>query len=506
MGEEFGAAIVPPHEPHAAGAADRRKGRPPEHGVRLTGPATALLGLCFLCSPAAVLAQSQRDAAERSPNIVLILADDLGWTDLGCYGSRFYETPHIDRLAREGMRFTDAYTVAAQCAPTRASLMTGRDIGRHGIWAVDRLRGHEKFRKMIPPENETRLPLREVTVSDALRQAGYRTGMAGKWHLGLEEQYLPSSRGFDEALTFPEEYRYFGFSTRPAVAVESKAYLTDFLTDRAISFIEANRTRPFFLYLAHYAVHSPLRAKEDLIATYRTKPPVGGHRDPVYAAMIHSIDEGIGRIMTRLKELELDERTVVIFYSDNGGCGGYEREGIAWFSPTANLPLRGGKGMLYEGGVRVPLIVRWPGVVAPGSICSEPVTSTDFFPTFMALAGREAARNPPVDGVSLLPLLRKGGKAPLSREAIYWHYPSYLQAEVEKGTWRITPAGAIRSGGFKLLEFFEDGRLELYDLRNDIGEARNLAAQMPDKAKELHQKLVAWRQATNAPMATPKPK
>jgi arylsulfatase A-like enzyme len=474
--------------------------------MRLLRSLSLILGLCFLCAPVVAMPQSKRDGAQRRPNIVLILADDLGWTDLECYGSRFYETPHIDRLAREGMRFTDAYTAAAQCAPTRASLMTGRDIGRHGIWAVDRLRGQEKFRKMIPPENEIRLPLREVTVADALRQAGYRTGMSGKWHLGLEDQYLPSNRGFDEAITFPEEYRYFGFSTRPAITVGPQTYLTDFLTDRAIEFIEANKTRPFFLYLPHYAVHSPLRAKEDLIARYRMKKPAGGHRDPVYAAMIHSIDEGVGRIMARLKELDLDERTVVIFYSDNGGAGGYERDGVEWFSPTSNHPLRGGKGMLYEGGVRVPLIVRWPGVVAPGSICSEPVTSTDFFPTFLTLAGRETDRNRPVDGLSLVPLLQKGGTASLHREALFWHYPSYLQANAEKGTWRITPAGAIRSGDFKLLEFFEDGRLELYDLRNDIGETRNLALQMPAKAKELHQKLVVWRLATNAPMATPKPR
>ena len=282
---------------------------------------------------------------------------------------------------------------------------------------------------------------------------------------------------------FPKSIAISEFSTRPAITVGPQTYLTDFLTDRAIKFIEANKTRPFFLYLPHYAVHSPVRAKEDLIARYRMKKPAGEHRDPVYAAMIHSIDEGVGRIMARLKELDLDERTVVIFYSDDGGAGGYERDGVEWFSPTSNHPLRGGKGMLYEGGVRVPLIVRWPGVVAPGSICSEPVTSTDFFPTFLTLAGRETDRNRPVDGLSLVPLLQKGGTASLHREALFWHYPSYLQANAEKGTWRITPAGAIRSGDFKLLEFFEDGRLELYDLRNDIGETRNLALQMPAKDK-----------------------
>ena len=445
------------------------------------------------------------NAGQRPPNIVLILADDLGWADLGVHGNQFYETPHIDRLSGQGMRFTDAYASASQCAPTRACLLTGRDIPRHGIWAVSRLRGLEEFRKMIPPENETRLPLSEITIADALREAGYRTAMFGKWHLGTDEAYLPSNRGFDEALTFPEAYLYFGFTTRPPMNVSPGTYLTDFLTDQAIRFIEENRDRPFFLYLPHFAVHAPLRAKEDVISHYRQKEPVGGFQDPVYAAMIHSVDEGVGRIMSSLDEIGLSQNTVVIFYSDNGGAGGYERDGIQWFSPTTNEPLRGGKGMLYEGGIRVPLIVRWPGVIEPGSSSSEPVTSTDFFPTFLEIAARKTDPHHSLDGTSFLPLLKQGTGSSWNRGPLYWHYPSYLQAEEEKGTWRITPSGAIRSGDYKLIEFFEDGRTELYDLRNDIGETRDLTQQMPGKARELQQQLIAWRAATNAPMPILKP-
>ncbi len=469
---------------------------------------TRLLSLmpafCLFCACGASSPEPQQNPAARQPNIILILADDIGWTDLASYGSEYYETPFIDELARQGMKFTDAYASASQCAPTRACLISGRDTPHHGIWAVSRIRGLEKFRKMVPPPNETRLPLGEVTLADAMHAAGYRTGMYGKWHLGTDDDaYLPSKRGFEEAITFPDLYRYFGFTTNPPMDIAPGTYLTDFLTDQALGFIEKNQARPFFLYLPHFAVHSPIVAKQDLIAKYEKKDPVGGHRDPVYAAMIESLDESVGRIMAKVDELDLSENTVVIFYSDNGGAGGYERDGIEWFSPTSNVPLRGGKGMLYEGGVRVPLVVRWPGVVEPGTQCNQPVTSTDFFPTFLELAGREAeALLPPehkLDGVSMVPLL-KNPTASLKREAIYWHYPSYLQAVVEDGSWRITPSGAIRSGDYKLIEFFEDGRLELYNLENDLGEETNLAQQMPDKARELHEKLLAWRTRTNAPM------
>jgi arylsulfatase A-like enzyme len=436
------------------------------------------------------------------PNILLILGDDVGWTDLACYGSRYHETPNLNRLRQQGMKFTEAYTNAAQCAPTRACLLTGRDVGRHGVWAVDRLRGLEKFRRMEPPPANTELPLTEITIAQALRSAGYATAMYGKWHLGEEGEYHPSRRGFDEAiLTTTDPGRHFDFVTKPHVAHSPQEYLADFITNRAIAFVEAHRKTPFFLYLPHFAVHRPLQARESVIARYRNKPPDKRHSNAIYAAMLESIDTSVGRLMRSLDDLSLADNTVVIFYSDNGGVGGFEREGLTWGgrSPTDNYPLRGGKGMLYEGGTRVPLIVRWPGVIQPHSSCSKPVTSTDFFPTLLEAAGPKPLAIA-LDGVSLMPLLRSSGQAAFTRKPLYWHYPGYLQADAAKGTWRIEPSGAIRAGKYKLIERFEDGRLELYDLEADLGESHNLAARMPEKAQELRQTLVQWRRSTNAPM------
>ncbi len=458
-----------------------------------------LLRRTFLKSFGAALSLGAVGAASpRPPNVVFILGDDVGWTDLACYGSGYHETPNLDRLCRQGMKFTDAHATA-QCAPTRACLMTGRDVGRHGIWAVERLRGPEEFRKMVPPPNNTELPLNETIIPQVLRSAGYATGMFGKWHLGEEGDYLPSRRGFDEAIVTVQG-RHFGFDTKPHVDLSPEKYLADFITDRALSFIDTHKSAPFFLYLPHFAVHIPLQAKEAGIEKFKNKLPTERHRNPVYAAMLESVDESVGRIMKKLDDLKLAENTVFIFYSDNGGVGGYLREGFNYAgSPTDNYPLRGGKGMLYEGGIRVPMIVRWPGVVKPNSLCREPVTCTDFFPTLMDIAGAKAPKNT-LDGVSLTPLLRSSGQGALKREAIYWHYPSYLQAEGKKGAWRIEPSGAIRAGKYKLIERLEDGRLELYDLEADLGESQNLAAQMPEKAQELRRKLAEWRRTTNAPM------
>lgn len=441
-------------------------------------------------------------AAGRKPNIVLILGDDVGWTDLACYGSQYHETPNLDRLRRQGMKFTDAYTNAAQCAPTRACLLTGRDVGRHGVWAVDRVRGLEKFRTMEPPPANTELPMGETTIAQALRSAGYATGMFGKWHLGEEGDYHPSHRGFDEAiLTTTDPGRHFDFITKPHVPHSLNEYLADFITDRAVAFIEAHKKAPFFLYLPHFAVHRPLRAKESAIAKYKKKPPAERHSDPIYAAMLESIDDSAGRVMKALDDHGIADDTILIFYSDNGGVGGFEREGLSWGgrSPTDNYPLRGGKGMLYEGGIRVPLIVRWPKVVRAQSVCREPITSTNFFPTLIEAAGVK----PPhatLDSVSMAPLLRSSGGASLKHQRLYWHYPGYLQAEAEKGTWRITPSGAIRDGKYKLIERFEDARLELYDLQADISESHDLASRMPEKAQDLRRKLALWRRLTNAPM------
>ncbi|GIW81744.1 MAG: aryl-sulfate sulfohydrolase [Gemmatales bacterium] len=434
------------------------------------------------------------------PNIVLIVADDLGWTDVGCFGSRYYETPHIDRLRKEGMQFSAAYTCGPNCAPTRACLMTGRYTPRHGIYTVSTgARGLEKFRKLVPVPNRTSLPLSEVTIANVLKEAGYKTGMFGKWHLGNADEYHPSRRGFDEAIV--SAGRHFNFVTDPRMKIAPGTYLADFLTDQAVRFIEKNKNETFFLYLPHFSVHSPFQAKKDRITKYEKKKPIGGHNNPVYAGMIDSLDESVGRILNKLDELNLAKNTIVLFYSDNGGLGGYD--GLQIRNITSNAPLRGGKGMLYEGGIRVPMILRWPGVVGAGTTCDEPIISVDFLPTLAELAGVSAEPKNPIDGVSFVPLL-KNSRSRIRRDAIYWHFPGYLQANVRLGTWRTTPAGAIRAGNLKLIEFFEDGRRELYDLNADIGEKNNLVDKRPEDAERLYKMLTAWRKSVNAPMPTKK--
>jgi len=433
------------------------------------------------------------------PNIVFVLADDLGWTDLGCQGSKFYETPHIDKLAGQGMRFTSGYTCGPNCQPTRAALITGQYGPRTGVYTVG---GIDRFdwqsRPLRPVDNVQQLPLEKVTIAQALKNAGYATALYGKWHLGQTGKYHPSERGFDEAIV--SMGRHFDFVTQPKVDYPKGTYLADFLTDKALDFIDRSKDKPFFLCLHHFAVHSPHEAKPDLVKKFEAKKAGAGHHDPTYAAMIASLDESVGRVLAKLDELKLSENTLVIFTADNGGVGGYAREGIRKNNGiTDNSPLRGGKGMLYEGGVRVAYLFRWPGTIKPNQVSDEPIISVDLFPTLLEVAGAKAPANHPLDGESYLGLL-SGKKEKLDREAIYWHFPGYLGAG--KGSWRTTPAGSIRAGDWKLQEFFEDGRVELYNLKDDIGEKKDLAKAMPDKRDELHRKLVAWREAVKAPMPT----
>ena len=461
--------------------------------------------LVLLAGIAQAVPRASADGSEthaRKPNIVFILADDLGWTDLACYGSRYYETPNIDRLAAQGMRFTQGYTCGPNCQPTRAALMSGQYGPRTGVYTVG---GTDRFdtsmRPLVPVENVVKLDPKKVTVAEALRQAGYATGLFGKWHLGEDPKHHPLAQGFDEAIV--SMGRHFDFKTNPKAEVPSGAYLADFLTDRAIAFIDRHKERPFFLCLHHFAVHSPHQAKPDKIARFEHKPPAGGHRSPTYAGMIASLDDSGGRVVAKLDELKLSQNTLVIFTSDNGGVGGYMAAGIPTKGGiTDNAPLRGGKGMLYEGGVRVPFLFRWPGRIKPGIVCEEPIISVDLFPTLLALSGAPAPKGQPLDGVSLLPVLDSDGHARLGREALYWHFPGYLGSG--PNIWRTTPAGAIRAGDYKLLEFFEDGRLELYDLRKDVGQKHDLAKAEADRARELRAKLLAWRQEVKAPMPTPR--
>jgi arylsulfatase A-like enzyme len=381
-------------------------------------------------------------AAERPPNIIYILADDLGWTDLACQGSKYYETPNIDRLAAQGMRLT-RYHNCQNCQPTRAALLSGQYAPRTGVYTVG---GIERFewqsRPLRPVDNVVALPLDKITFAQRLKEAGYATGMFGKWHLGEDPKHHPAARGFDEAIV--SMGKHFNFNTNPKTPNAEGTYLADFLTDKAADFIRRHQDAPFLLYLPHFGVHSPHEAKANWIEHFKPKPPAGGHNSPVYAAMIASVDESVGRIMALLDELHLADNTVLIFSSDNGGVGGYQREGITGGGNiTDNAPLRSGKGSLYEGGIRDPFIVRWPGVVKPGSTSDVPAIHVDVYPTFLELAHAAPAQNYTLDGESLVPLLRDPA-ATLKREAIYQHFPGYLGAGA--GSWRTTPVGVIEAG------------------------------------------------------------
>jgi len=435
----------------------------------------------------------------RPPNIVYILADDLGWTDLACQGSRYYKTPNIDRLASEGVRLTRFYN-CQNCAPTRAALMSGQHGARTGVYTVGSgERGRDGDRAMSPPRNVTELPLNIELLPGALQRAGYATGMFGKWHLGDQGLHHPGKRGFQEAVV--SGGRHFGFATLPTVPVPEGRYLADFLTDRAVDFIQRHKEGPFFLYLPHFAVHSPIVARADYEAEWKTRPPAGTHWNPTYAAMIESVDDSVGRIMRELDSLGLAGETLLIFSSDNGGVGGYQRteppskrRGV-----TDNAPLRGGKGTLYEGGLRVPFIARWPGVIPAGATSPTPMAHVDVFPTFLAAAGGEPPRGQPMDGLNMLPSLKNPAE-PGPERPIFWHFPGYLESYVHDTGWRSTPVGAVHLGKFKLLQFFETGRLELYDLEADPGEADDLAGKTPEVAAALGERLQAWRREMKAPM------
>ncbi len=429
------------------------------------------------------------------PNIIYIMADDLGWTDTATYGSKYYETPNIDRLASQGMKLT-RYHNCQNCQPTRAALMSGQYSPRTGIYTVG---GIDRFdwqaRPLRPVDNVTELPLDKETIADQLRKAGYATGMFGKWHLGDKGDHHPSKRGFDEAIV--SAGKHFNFATNPKTEYEEGTYLADFLTDKAVDFIKRKKDGPFFLYLPHYGVHSPHDAKESWIKHFEGKPGQGGHNSPVYAAMIASVDESVGRILKLLDDLKIADNTVVVFTSDNGGVGGYQREGVKKeASITDNAPLRSGKGSLYEGGTRDPFIVRWPGKVAAGSTCDEPTIHVDVYPTLLEIAGAKKPQQE-LDGESMVKLFTNA-KGKLERQAIYQHFPGYLGAG--KNQWRTTPVGTIEVGDWKLMEFFEDGRLELYNLKDDIGEQNNLAKSMPEKTQELHKMMIAWRGRVGAKM------
>jgi arylsulfatase A len=432
-------------------------------------------------------------------NVVVILADDLGWADLGCYGSTFHRTPALDRLAKQGLRFTDGYASCPVCSPTRAALMTGKVPARLGLTDWLPGRADRLDQPLLRPELPQQLALEETTLAEAFQAAGYATGHIGKWHLG-GKGFEPTRQGFDVNVAgdhtgTPRSY-FAPFRNKQGVMpgldkAPDGEYLTDRLAAEAERFLETNKARPFFLYLPHHAVHTPLRAKADHVKKYSPKPVPGKQSNPIYAAMLESLDDAVGRVMAKLDELKLAEKTIVVFSSDNGGLATQEGPNTP---ATINTPLREGKGWLYEGGLRVPFLVRWPGVVKPGSTSSVPVVTHDLFPTLLEACGVENKHK--VDGVSLVPLLR--GEGAPKREALYWHYPHYANQ-------RSRPGGAVRAGNMKLIEFYEDNRRELFDLSKSIGEQRNMAAIRPDVVKRLAAQLDAWRKEVGAKMPRPNP-
>jgi arylsulfatase A-like enzyme len=458
------------------------------------------------------------------PNIIFILIDDLGWRDLACYGSDFYETPNLDHLAAQGITFSDAYAACPVCSPTRASILTGKYPATVGVtdWIDSENWVHPARGKLIDAPYIDHLPLEEFSLAEALQACGYHTWHVGKWHLGKEDFY-PQHHGFEANIGgcawgapingYFSPYDIPGFENGP-----KGEYLTDRLTDEAIRLIENNDEKPFFLNLWYYTVHTPIQAKDEHIEKFKEKAQAMGldqidpfeigepfpteHKqhlkiirrkiqsDPVYAAMVYALDENIGRLLETLERYGMAKNTVVIFTSDNGGLATAEG------SPTCNAPLAEGKGWMYEGGTREPLILRWPGVAEPGSTCEVPVTSPDFYPTILKIAGLPLRPEQHLDGVSLLPLLQ--GVTSLEREAIFWHYPHY-------GNQGGTPGSSIRVGDIKLIYFFEDNRVELYNLRDDPGENVDISALMPDYAAQLAERLSNWRAAVEAKTPLPNP-
>ncbi len=460
---------------------------------------TILAIVCLLTSGPIVAAENTLPM-----NCVLILVDDLGWKDLGCYGSTYYQTPNIDRLASEGMRFTDGYAACNVCSPTRAAIMTGKYPARllltqwlpSGRWS----RTKNKLREGRYVSN---LALEEFTIAEALRDAGYRTAFMGKWHLGTETYYYPEHQGFDVNVAgrdygapgsyfYPFEGSWRIPTTGKRLYKESPLdgkegdYLVDRLADEATQFIAKSQSKPFFLMLSHYAVHTPLQGKPEKVRKYESANIPDPQGKAAYAAMVESVDDGVGRIMQQLRDLELDQRTLVIFTSDNGGFA----------KATNNAPLRANKGSNYEGGIRVPLIIKWPGLAKAGTVSSEPAISTDLYPTILAATGQPARPYQHMDGKDLTPALRGGT---LDRDAIFWHYPHYNQHP------QSFPSGVVRAGDWKLIEAYETGKLSLYNLANDLGETNDLSEREPKKLAQLHERLKQWRTDVGADPMRPNP-
>ena len=457
-----------------------------------------MAGLLLGCSVLLSLSVFAQNA--RQPNIVLVLADDLGWKDVGYQGSDFYETPNIDRLAKAGMVFTQAYAGAGNCAPSRAVLLSGQYGPRHGVYAVDSTdRGPKNLMRMIPIPNKSGLAPAQVTMAEALKAAGYATGIFGKWHLGGKDGATPEAQGFDVYF----DSRKPNPNQRRDEPEDPKGIYS--LTRATVSFIEQNKDKPFFAYVAQHAIHSALEARPASLAKFKAKQPGAQHKNALYAACLYDLDDGVGLLLNKLKELGLDKNTLFIFTSDNGGT-----------QQSSQEPLRGNKGCYYEGGIREPFIAYWPGVIKAGATNTTPIHNVDFYPTFLAAAGVKIPANKTLDGESLLPLFKGTGK--LKRQAIFWHFPGYLDDPVMRGrdpVFRSRPVSTIRKGDWKLHLYHEEWQLdggrakldtnnavELYNLAADIGERNNLTNSNKAKRDELLGDLLQWFKAVSAPLPT----
>ena len=434
------------------------------------------------------------------PNVVLIFIDDMGWGDVGCYGNDFIDTPRIDQLAAEGIRFTDFYAAGAVCSPTRCAVQSGQNQARIGITA--HIPGHWRpFERVITPQTTMALPLDTVTIAESLAAAGYRTGYVGKWHLGPSSGFGPADQGYQFAaeINGPHLPGTFRLTGNVNAAPAKDQFRTDFEAQLCEQFISQSRDQPFFLMLSPYAVHIPLAGKSQLVEKYRRRAAERNRElpSPIYAAMVEEVDTLVGRVIDAVDSAGLAERTMIVFTSDNGGLNRrYDYREQADDLVSSLLPLRGEKGSLHEGGIRVPLIIRQPGSIAPGIITHEPAISYDFFPTFASAAGAPLPVNQTIDGVSLQPLLQDP-HARLERDALYWHYPHYHHDR---------PSGAIREGDWKLIEYLDGtGDVELYQLSEDLGEQTNLASAKPGRATDLLQKLRSWRKLVSARMPVSNP-
>ncbi len=465
------------------------------YGLRLL-----FLAIIPLLHSSCIGQEKEPQSSTTKPNVVLIFVDDLGWKDLGFMGSEYYETPNLDAFAKQGIVFTNGYASAANCAPSRACMLSGLNSTKHGVYTVNSSsRGDTKTRKLIPVTNTLYLQDSIYTLHEMFKSAGYTTSNFGKWHVGID----PKTQGVDVNIGGGKvgnpsgKGGYFTPYNVPNIKDGPKGeYLTDRLTNEAISFIEDNKDHNFFAYIPYYTVHTPIMGKESWIAKYKAKQGSNGQKNPTYGAMVSAMDENVGKLLSALKKLNLEENTLVIFTSDNGGVR----------SLSSQTPLRTGKGSYYEGGIRVPLVIKWPGKIKPGTTSTTRVTNLDFYPTLQEIVKpkNEASK---LDGVDITPLFNDHK---ITNRELVWHFPIYLQGskkasiDLRDPLFRTRPGSIIISDNWKLHEYFEDGGIELYNLSNDVGERNNLREKHPEKVKELYNKLQLWRQKNNAPIPTKK--